>query len=78
MSENSFIREKVSLTLLHNVASFCSECYNPLEENETVFYDTKRCRYLCTSCKERMVTQEQNRNSQNATTHQTLFSRSYF
>jgi len=50
MSENSFLREKATLNIIKNVASFCSECYLPLKENETIFYDMDDYRYLCLIC----------------------------
>jgi len=55
MSENFFIREEASLSLIHNVTSFCSECYNELQENETIYYDMKHYRYLCQDCKEQVL-----------------------
>ena len=52
MSENCFLREKATENILKNVASFCSECYSSLAENQTIFYDMKHYRYLCSSCQE--------------------------
>jgi len=52
MSENCFLRQKATSDILKNVASFCAECYAPLSEKETIFYDMKHYRYLCSSCQE--------------------------
>ena len=54
MSENSFLREKATENIINNVASFCSECYSSLSKNQTIFYDTKECRYLCSFCQEQI------------------------
>jgi len=50
MSENCFVRQKATSELILNVASFCSECYAEINENEMVFYDMQNCRYLCIQC----------------------------
>ena len=54
MSENCFVRETASPELIANVVSFCSECYDPIERTDTVFYDMKNYRYLCSRCKEEL------------------------
>ena len=50
MSGNCFVKEQATAKLISNVASFCSECYNEISENETIFYDMQNCRYLCETC----------------------------
>jgi len=52
MSGKSFLRQEATSEIIENVASFCAECYTPLSENETIFYDMKNYRYLCSSCQE--------------------------
>jgi hypothetical protein len=52
MSENGFLRQEATAEIIKNVASFCSECYHPVLEKETIFYDMHRFRYLCTECQE--------------------------
>jgi len=52
MSVNSFLEERATGNIIKNVASFCSECYSPLLENQIVFYDMQHYRYLCSSCQE--------------------------
>jgi hypothetical protein len=52
MSENGFLRQKATSEIIENVASFCAECYSPLSEKETIFYDMKNYRYLCSLCQE--------------------------
>ncbi len=53
MSRNCFVREQATSELISNVASFCSECYKKINENETVFYDMQNFRYLCEYCQEK-------------------------
>jgi hypothetical protein len=53
MSGNCFVRQLATSELISNVASFCSECYAEISENETVYYDMQNCRYLCTFCQEK-------------------------
>ena len=50
MSVNSFLKERATLNIIKNIASFCSECYSPLTENQIVFYDMKHYCYLCPLC----------------------------
>ena len=52
MSKNGFLRQEATAEIIKNVASFCSECYHPVLEKETIFYDMHTFRYLCSSCQE--------------------------
>ena len=60
MSANSFLKERATLNIIKNVASFCSECYSPLSENQVVFYDMQHYRYLCSSCQESIEDKSKN------------------
>jgi len=77
MSVNSFLKERATLNIIENVASFCSECYSPLTENQIVFYDMKHCCYLCFSCQESVENELQKHSKsldENNTTYSRLFS----
>ncbi len=57
MSENCFVRQEASSEIIANVASFCSECYSSISQNETIFYDMQNYRYLCRECKDTLEEQ---------------------
>lgn len=50
MSENCFLRQEATFEIITNVASFCSECYTPIQLKEFIFYDMHNYRYLCEKC----------------------------
>jgi hypothetical protein len=72
MSENYFIRELATSKFISNVASFCSECYNHIHENEVVFYNIKSCCYLCDTCQEKYQ-KSLNKNSEYIFSNSSLF-----
>ncbi len=74
MSKHHFVREAASSELIANVASFCSECYNQIETNETIFYDMKNYRYLCSPCKDLFQEQLDNKGEIMKSDNNSLFS----
>jgi len=57
MSRNGFLKQEATAEIISNVASFCAECYHPVSENETIFYDMHKFRYLCNLCQEEIENQ---------------------
>jgi hypothetical protein len=72
MSENCFVRQLATAELISNVASFCSECYSTINENETIHYDMKSCRYLCDVCQEKYQ-ESLNENGEYVVSNSSLF-----
>jgi len=54
MISDCFLEEKASLEILTKVTSFCSECYESISQEETIFYDLKQCRYVCNACQKKI------------------------
>ena len=47
---NGFVTQVATREILTRVTHFCSECYNPLDEGETIYYDMQYYCFLCPVC----------------------------
>ena len=54
MSSACFVTQEATKEILLRVTNVCAECYNDIEEGDTIHYDMQNYRYLCKSCQERL------------------------
>lgn len=47
-----FLMETATNNLLTRVTNVCAECYNDIQEGDTIFYDNSKYHYVCQSCQE--------------------------
>jgi len=54
MSSACFVTQEATEEILLRVTNVCAECYDDIEEGDTIHYDMQNYRYLCKSCQERL------------------------
>ena len=54
MSSACFVTQEATKEILLRVTNVCAECYDDIEEGDTIHYDMQNYRYLCKSCQERL------------------------
>jgi len=54
MSSICFVTQVVNKDILLRVTNVCGECYDDLNEGDTIHYDTQNYRFLCNCCQEKM------------------------
>jgi len=54
MSSNCFLRQEASSDIIRNVTNFCADCYGSISQNDIIFYDMQKYRYLCQACLEKI------------------------
>ena len=57
MTPNCFITQVATKDILLRVTNVCAECYEDIQEGDTIFYDMQTYRYLCHVCQEVMCDQ---------------------
>ena len=50
MSSACFVTQEATEEILLRVTNVCAECYDDIEEGDTIHYDMQNYRYLCMSC----------------------------
>ena len=54
MSSICYVTQEASKEILTRVTNVCSECYDDLNEGDTIYYDTQNYRFLCNCCQEKI------------------------
>ncbi len=57
MSNACFVTQTATKEILLRVTNVCGECYNDINEGDTIHYDMQNYRYLCDCCKEKLCSQ---------------------
>ncbi len=54
MSSACFVAQPATEEILLRVTNVCSECYSAINIDDTIYYDMKNYRYLCSPCQEEL------------------------
>lgn len=57
MSSACFVSQEASKEILLRVTNVCAECYDDINDGDTIFYDMQNYRYLCQCCQEKLCAQ---------------------
>lgn len=57
MGSACFVTEMATKEILLRVTNVCAECYDDIEEGDTIHYDMQNYRYLCKCCQEKLCAQ---------------------
>ncbi len=57
MSSACFVSQEASKEILLRVTNVCAECYDDINDGDTIFYDMQNYRYLCQCCQEKLCSQ---------------------
>jgi len=57
MSNACFVTQTATKEILLRVTNVCGECYNDINEGDTIHYDMQNYRYLCDCCQEKLCSQ---------------------
>ena len=54
MARECFVTQEATSEILLRVTNVCAECYDDINEGDTIHYDMQNYRYLCMSCQEKL------------------------
>ena len=57
MASECFVTQEATQEILLRVTNVCAECYDDINEGDTIHYDMQNYRYLCKDCQESLCAQ---------------------
>jgi len=57
MGSACFVTQEATQEILLRVTNVCAECYDDINEGDSIHYDMQNYRYLCQDCQERLCAQ---------------------